>query len=157
LVLTLRGIPELYYGDEIGMPGGGDPDNRRDFPGGWLGDAQNAFTEGGRTREQQRIFSAVQQLLELRRNHLALRTGKLFHISSDDQSYVFVRQADEERLLVVFNNSPQARTLKISQANTPLAGQLGATALYGDASAQITGEEITVIAPAQSISIFSIE
>ena len=44
LTLTLRGIPELYYGDEIGMPGGGDPDNRRDFPGGWPGDPKNAFT-----------------------------------------------------------------------------------------------------------------
>src|SRR5215813_10430529 len=53
LVLTLRGIPELYYGDEIGMTGGGDPDNRHDFPGGWAGDRQNAFTEEGRTTEQQ--------------------------------------------------------------------------------------------------------
>ncbi len=157
LILALRGIPELYYGDEIGMPGGGDPDNRRDFPGGWPGDAQNAFTEGGRTREQQRIFAAVQHLLELRRNHLALRAGKLFSIFSDDQSYVFVRATDDERLLVVFNNSPQARTLKLSQANTPLAEQLRATPLYGDASARITGEEITVIAPAQSVSIFSMD
>src|SRR5262249_9513936 len=41
LTLTLRGVPELYYGDEIGMPGGGDPDNRRDFPGGWREDARN--------------------------------------------------------------------------------------------------------------------
>jgi len=47
LTLTLRGIPELYYGDEIGMPGGGDPDNRRDFPGGWTDDPKNAFTEAG--------------------------------------------------------------------------------------------------------------
>src|SRR5271170_7922828 len=43
LVLTLRGIPELYYGDEIAMSGGDDPDNRRDFPGGWPDDRQNAF------------------------------------------------------------------------------------------------------------------
>ena len=36
LALTVRGIPEIYYGDEIGMKGGADPDNRRDFPGGWV-------------------------------------------------------------------------------------------------------------------------
>ena len=61
LTLTLRGIPELYYGDEIGLPGGGDPDNRRDFPGGWLGDAQNAFTREGRTREQKELFGYVRE------------------------------------------------------------------------------------------------
>jgi len=52
-------IPEIYYGDEIGMPGGGDPDNRRDFPGGWIGDAYDGFTQAGRTRDQQEMFSYV--------------------------------------------------------------------------------------------------
>ena len=66
LTLTLRGIPEFYYGDEIGMPGGGDPDNRRDFPGGWPGDAKNAFVASGRTAEQQELFTYVQTLLQLR-------------------------------------------------------------------------------------------
>ena len=42
-LLTARGTPLVYYGDEIAMPGGGDPDNRRDFPGGWPGDPRNAF------------------------------------------------------------------------------------------------------------------
>jgi glycosidase len=45
ILLTMRGLPELYYGDEIGMTGGNDPDNRRDFPGGFPGDKQNAFVE----------------------------------------------------------------------------------------------------------------
>jgi glycosidase len=77
LTLTLRGIPELYYGDEIAMPGGNDPDNRRDFPGGWQGDEKNAFTAEGRTPEQQDVFAYVQKLLQLRREHAALRSGQL--------------------------------------------------------------------------------
>jgi len=89
LTLTLRGVPEIYYGDEIGMPGGGDPDNRRDFPGGWIGDAIDAFTLSGRTHDQQEIFSYVQSLLRLRREHAALRTGVLWHLSSEEWSYVF--------------------------------------------------------------------
>ena len=157
LVLTLRGIPQLFYGDEIGMPGGSDPDNRRDFPGGWPGDARNAFTETGRTPEQQKIFMAVQNLLQLRGTHAALRTGKLFHVFSDDDSYIFVRQSDDERLLVVFNNSAKPRTLTLPQSYSPLAERLRATLLYGNASAQITGEVMSVNAPAQSVSILSLD
>ena len=66
LLLTLRGIPQIYSGDEIAMPGGNDPDNRHDFPGGFPGDAHNAFTAGGRTAEQQDAFAYVQSLLKLR-------------------------------------------------------------------------------------------
>jgi glycosidase len=157
LVLTLRGIPQLYYGDEIAMPGGGDPDNRRDFPGGWPGDPQNAFAESGRTPEQQKIFAAMRDLLQLRRTHSALRTGKLFHIFSDDDSYAFARQNQDERLLVVFNNAQKSRTLKLTQAHTPLAEMLRSTSIYGNASVRITGEEATVTMPPQSISIFSLD
>ena len=47
-LMTTRGIPMIYYGDEIGMTGGDDPDNRRDFPGGWKVDSANAFEASGR-------------------------------------------------------------------------------------------------------------
>ena len=156
LILTLRGIPQLYYGDEISLPGGADPDNRRDFPGGWTGDKQNAFEEGGRTPEQQRIFSAVQFLLKLRREHEALRNGKLLHVFSDRDSYVFTRQTDEERLVVVFNNSAKARTLTLPQPTTPLADAVHASLVYGGATSQIDGVQMKVTAPPQSVSIFSI-
>ena len=46
LLTTLRGIPQIYYGDEIGMAGDDDPDDRHDFPGGFPGDKQNAFYAG---------------------------------------------------------------------------------------------------------------
>ena len=59
LLLTMRGIPQIYSGDEIAMPGGDDPDNRRDFPGGFPGDPRNAFTASGRTPEQQDVFAYV--------------------------------------------------------------------------------------------------
>jgi glycosidase len=139
------------------MPGGGDPDNRRDFPGGWPGDAQNAFTEEGRTPEQQRIFSAVQDLLQLRRRHAALRTGKLFHVFSDDDSYLFLRQSDDERVLVIFNNGGKSRTLTIAEGNTPLADALRTTTLYGSATAESTGAKLTITAPPQSVSILSVD
>ena len=157
LILTLRGIPELYYGDEIAMPGGADPDNRRDFPGGWPDDARNAFVEEGRSAERQKVFSTVKKLLQLRREHAALRTGKLFHIFSDDELYVFVRQTEEDCVLVIFNNSGKSRPLTIPQTNTPLANHSRVKNLYGDATVSSNGMELKVTAPAQSVSIFFVD
>jgi glycosidase len=156
LTLTLRGIPEIYYGDEIGMPGGGDPDNRRDFPGGWIGDSKDAFTPSGRTREQQEIFSHVQTLLRLRREHPALRDGSLWHLASDENSYVFLRETEEERLLVAFNNSDQSREVRIPLNVTPAQGATGVGHLLGDANATIENSEIRVSMPGQSVTVFAL-
>jgi glycosidase len=154
LTLTLRGIPEIYYGDEIGMPGGGDPDNRRDFPGGWIGDSNDAFTQSGRTRSQQEIFAYVQALLKLRREHAALRTGKLWHMASDESSYVFARETEEERIVVAFNNADQPRELRIPLADTPAQKTTETAILFGDAKAEVAGGEIRITMPVQSLSIF---
>ncbi len=156
LTLTLRGIPEIYYGDEIGMPGGGDPDNRRDFPGGWIGDANDAFTQAGRTRDQQEIFSYVQALLRLRREHAALRSGQLWHLASDESSYVFVRESEEERVVVAFNNADQQRELRIPLADTPVQRAAAIELLLGEARAELAKGEIRIAMPAQSLTIFSL-
>ncbi len=156
LTLTLRGIPEIYYGDEIGMPGGGDPDNRRDFPGGWIGDTNDAFTETGRTREQQEIFSYVQWLLKLRREHPALRSGQLWHLASDESSYVFVRESEEERVVVAFNNAGQPKELRVPLADTPVQRAAAIGLLLGEARAELAGGEIRITMPAQSLTIFSL-
>ena len=157
LTLALRGIPEFYYGDEIGMPGGGDPDNRRDFPGGWPGDAKNAFTAEGRTAEQQELFTYVQTLLRLRREHPALQSGKLWHLFSDDTAYAFLRETEEERVLVVFNNSAEPRELKIPLHDTTAQGAAGFTPVFGKAKAEVSKGEARIVAPAESISIFLVD
>jgi glycosidase len=157
LVLTLRGIPELYYGDELGMTGGADPDNRHDFPGGWIEDEKNAFTQEGRTPQQQEIFLAVQKLLRLRREHRALSAGSLTHLFSDDSTYVFLRHTPDERVLVVFNNAKESRTLSVPILDTPAAGVSALSPLYGQATAQVSIKGLSINAPAQSVSILSLE
>lgn len=157
LTISLRGIPQLYYGDEIGMAGGGDPDNRRDFPGGWPGDPKNAFTVEGRTAEQQDLFTYVQKLLRLRREHPALQSGKLWHLASDETSYVFLRETEEERVLVAFNNSAEPRELRIPLDGTPAQGAAGFTLLLGEAKAEMFKGEARLAIPAQSISIFLLD
>jgi len=156
LTLALRGIPEIYYGDEIGMPGGGDPDNRRDFPGGWIGDVNDAFTRAGRTSDQQETFAYVRALLKLRREHAALRSGQLWHLASDESSYVFARELEEERLVVAFNNADQQRELHIPLADTPAQKAAAVTLLFGEAKGELAGKELHVTLPGQSLSIFSL-
>ena len=157
LTLTLRGIPELYYGDEIGMTGGEDPDNRRDFPGGWIEDERNAFTREGRTPGQQQIFEYVQALLRLRQAHGALRGGKLWHLASDDSSYIFLRESEEEQLVVAFHRGPSPKTVTISLLDTTAKGAAAITLLFGPARADLAGEKLRLALPAESLSIFTLE
>ncbi|HYL83857.1 MAG TPA: alpha-amylase family glycosyl hydrolase [Candidatus Angelobacter sp.] len=156
LTLTLRGIPQLYYGDEIGMPGGGDPDNRRDFPGGWIGDSNDAFTQSGRTREQQEIFSYVQELLRIRREHPALRGGQHWHLASDEAAYVFLRESEEERIVVAFNHADRTTELRVRVSGTPIQRAAEVTRLFGGAVAELSGSELRITMPAQSLSLFMV-
>ena len=157
LTLTLRGIPELYYGDEIGMPGGNDPDNRRDFPGGWKEDPKNAFTAEGRTPEQQDLFAYVQALLRLRAQHPALRAGKLWHLSSDDNTYVFLREFEDERLVIAFHRGSAPREIDVPLGDTPAASAGSVQSLLGSAGAVVQAHDLRLNLPAESLSIFSLQ
>src|SRR5215472_3044818 len=157
LALTLRGIPQLYYGDEIGMPGGADPDNRRDFPGGWIEDPRNAFTRPGRTDEQERIFETVQALLRLRQEHDSLRGGKQWHLACDDSSYVFLRESENERLVIAFHNGAAAKRLTVPLEDTPGKSAAAITVLFGEAQGDLSGRQLKLVLPPRSASIFALE
>jgi neopullulanase len=159
LLLTLRGVPQIYYGDEIAMTGAGDPDNRHDFPGGFPGDARNAFTASGRTPEQQDVFAYVQSLLALRKTHPALRTGKQWHIGWDDNYYAFLRESpqDKDKLLVVYNNAQKTLAINIPVDNTPLETAHQLQSVFGNSTAELATGTIHISLPAQSVAVFSVQ
>jgi neopullulanase len=103
-MMTTRGTPLLYYGDELAMPGGGDPDNRRDFPGGFPGDARNAFEARGRTAVENDVFNNLRRLARLRAELPALRRGSVVHVYDEEQQTVFARVLGDQIVLVAFNN-----------------------------------------------------
>ena len=86
-------------------------------------DPKNAFIADGRTPQQQKIFSYVQKLLRLRREHPVLAQGRLWHLASDDSSYIFERDSDEEKVIIAFNNSKESRQLKISSQRHASTGR----------------------------------
>src|SRR6185437_8935612 len=89
LIATMRGMPQIYSGDEIAMSAGNNSDNRRDFPGGFPGDSANAFTASGRNAQQEAMHAWVEGLLQLRAHHDVLQSGAQQNLFVDDTGFVF--------------------------------------------------------------------
>jgi glycosidase len=118
LLATVRGIPQLYYGSEIGMAGNkdnGDAAIRQDFPGGWEGDSLNAFTAAGRTQGQNDYFDFTSKLFNWRKTKPVLHFGKMTHYIPEDNTYVYFRYDANETVMVLFNNSDKIKTLKTNR------------------------------------------
>lgn len=111
-LLTTRGIPHLYYGDEIAVgkeeKAGGRSSVRADFPGGFPGDPVNAFTPQGRTGDAAAVFDLLRGLLHFRQARPALRRGKLVQLLVDENQYAYLRSAAGEHVLVVLNRAGAA-------------------------------------------------
>lgn len=105
-LLTMRGIPQLYYGTEILMKNTRaetDADVRFDFPGGWPGDPVNKFTKEGRTERENEAFNHISKLAHFRRSSSALKTGKTMQFVIRDGLYVYFRYDDKQTVMVMTN------------------------------------------------------
>ncbi len=140
LIATIRGIPQLYYGSEIGMAGDkgqGDGDIRRDFPGGWNGDSNNAFTASGRTEEQQRFHDFTSKLFNWRKNKDVMHTGKMMHYIPENNVYVYFRYNDKESVMVVINNNTDKHKININHFKESIKN-------YQTGTDVITGKQISL-------------
>jgi glycosidase len=115
-ILLIRGTPQLYTGEEIAMEGGDDPDNRRDFPGGFPGDKRDAFEKSGRTPNEQRMFEWTRELIRLRREHASIRRGSLIDLSFDEDSYAFARRDADETVVIAFNRAAAPKEISFPAA-----------------------------------------
>jgi glycosidase len=119
LILTVRGIPEIYYGSEIGMRGNkdkfGDADIRRDFPGGWKEDKQNAFDLKTQTSSQKEYYNFTSKLLNWRKGETVIHAGKTKHYVPENNVYVYFRYDAENSVMVVINNNEKVQDLDLSR------------------------------------------
>jgi len=121
LLMTMRGIPQLYYGTEILMKNYSDPDGlvRSDFPGGWTGDKMSKFTSAGRTPQENEAFNFVSKLAHYRKASAALQAGKLVQYVPEDGMYVYFRSAaganGNKDVMVILNPEDKAKTLNTAR------------------------------------------
>jgi neopullulanase len=155
-LLTARGIPLVYYGDEIAMPGGVAPDNRHDFPGGWPGDARSAFEPGGRTADEQTVLERVRTLNRLRAELVCLRRGATVDLLVEEQLYAFARTTREDRAIVAFNNGSEAATMEFSASGLGFGeGETLEDRLGGVPAIQVAGGRLRFTLPARSAAVLT--
>jgi glycosidase len=156
-IVTIRGTPQLYAGEEIAMEGGDDPDNRRDFPGGFAGDARNAFEKSGRNAAEQRMYEWTRDLLRLRRGHTPLRRGAQLDLHFDDDSYVYARRDTSETVVVVLNRAAAPKEIDIpaSYLDAPDGARLAPLLGAKDSPAVVAGS-LKLTAPARSAVFYKL-
>ena len=119
LLSTLRGVPQTYYGTEINMKGNnrlnGDPDVRRDFPGGWHDDKRNAFTKNGRSKIENEYYNFSSFLFNWRKNQTAIHKGKMMHYRPIEDVYVYFRYDKTSSVMVILNASDEKRNINFSR------------------------------------------
>lgn len=101
-VMTLNGPPLLYYGDEIGLMGAHDPDNRRmmRFQDDWI-------------PEEKELFNLVSTVIHTRHKHPAMRYGKFIPLYVSEDVWVFMRNYFNDNVIVAFNRSQTETTVEL--------------------------------------------
>ena len=156
-LMTTRGIPQIYYGSEIGLSGNkdkGDGDIRHDFPGGWAGDSINAFTAKGRTLDQNERFNYLSKLLNWRKSKSVIHTGLLTQYVPENDVYVYFRYNDTEKIMVIINNNETDQWLKMER----YAESTGTSKLGKDLMTEKTYELSTsILVPKETTLILELQ
>ena len=124
-LLTCRGIPQFYYGAEIGMTGTTSPNDgyvRQDFPGGWKGDPSDKFTTAGRTTKENDLWSHISRLANFRKTSSAITTGKMMQFVPEDGVYVYFRYDAKQTVMTVMNTANEKKTISLKRFAERTAG-----------------------------------
>lgn len=155
MLATMRGMPQLYVGDENLMRSddlqGGDGAKRIDFDGGWEGDRCNLFTAEGRSAEQNEIFDHTRRLFRWRKSAEVIHHGSTLHFSTSDNTYVYFRYDEERKVMVVINAEREPMQLQWERYAEMLPDGVEGRELLTGSRVEV-GRELTV-APMTSMVI----
>jgi len=143
LLLTTRGIPQVFYGTEIGMKENEDHGTlRKNFPGGFPNDSTNAFAKIGRTKEENEIFNSFQKMLALRKKYPALSKGELIHFPPNDGVYIYFKIFGEELILNIINTSDKEAKVDIRKYSQIMMGKTELTNLSSSKNINVAENSI---------------
>jgi glycosidase len=134
MLLTTRGIPQVYYGTEILMKNFSNPDGlvREDFKGGWEGDKENKFAAASRSNIENEAFNFFRRLAHYRRDNTVLQRGKLMQFVPEDGIYVYFRYNKEKTVMIVVNSNETEKSLPTTRFKERTNGFTKAVDIAGD-------------------------
>ena len=118
LLLTVRRIPQLYYGTEVLMNGTKEVTDgyvRKDFPGGFPGDEHNCFTEEGRSQAENAMFRWTSRLLHWRQGNETIIRGMQTQFSPYNGVYVIARRWHNNVVLTIMNGTTKPAVMKVER------------------------------------------
>ncbi len=124
-LLTCRGIPQFYYGGELGLTGFTSPNDgyvRQDFPGGWKSDRANKFTSEGRNAKENEIWNHMATLAKFRKGSSAITTGKMMQFVPVDGVYVYFRYDNNQTVMIIMNTAKETKTIELKRFEERIKG-----------------------------------
>ncbi len=118
MLLTVPGIPQLYYGTELLMNGskeGSDGYVRKDVPGGFKGDKENHFEASGRSDIQNEAYDFIATINKFRKNSAAIGKGDMKHFMPTNGVYLYQRKYGPEEVIVILNGKDEDLDLDMSR------------------------------------------
>jgi len=155
-LLTIRGIPQIYYGTEALMDGDAREHSqiRKDFPGGWSGDEVNFFTDKNLSEDQQKTIQFMKKILNWRKSKMVIHKGKLVHYIPQDNIYVYFRSLGNETVMVAMNGNAKEIKLNTGRFAESIKGKIKAKNVLTDESL-LNLNEITL--PAMTAVVLELE
>ena len=152
LLLTTRRIPQLYYGTEVLMNGTKEITDgyvRKDFPGGWEGDAHNCFTAEGRTAAENDMFNWTKTMLHWRRSSDVIARGSMVHFTPINGCYVYARQHQGKTVLVILNGTDKEVELPLDRYKEVIGTVSSAQDVVSGKTISLTG--VLKLSPRESL------
>jgi glycosidase len=157
-LLTIRGIPQLFYGTEILMDNTPHHKNdgliRADFPGGWKDDTINAFTGEGLSADQLSFQAYLKQLLNWRNNNLVIANGQTLHFAPFDGMYVYFRFNNKKTVMVIMNKNDMMMSVDMSRFVEIVQSKSTATNIITN---QTVGLQAPLTVAAKTAAVFELK
>jgi len=157
LLLTMRGIPQVYYGTEILMKNYKDPNDaavRKDFPGGWLADTTNKFNSSSLAPKEMEAFTYFKQLATFRKNSPAIKQGSFKQYIPQNGVYVYFRLHEKQKLMCIVNSTAENLLISMDRFDEVLTGTTG---LVNAMTGNVITKPSRLVIPSKSFQIFELK